>query len=111
MPHYLTELYSPKPAWLALSLAERQSYFASIAEGMGALSALGVEPIAFGETEPSIHPAPQQFFSVWRLPDAEAQAALLSGIAATGWHDYFDTVNAAGKGVDFPAHLTQLTGV
>ena len=76
-----------------------------------ALSALGVEPIAFGETEPSIHPAPQQFFSVWRLPDAEAQAALLSGIAATGWHDYFDTVNAAGKGVGAIGWMPGMHGV
>jgi hypothetical protein len=31
---------------------------------------------------------------------AAAMNALVSGIAASGWHDYFETINAAGPGVD-----------
>ena len=108
MAHYLAELYTPKPAWLALSLVERQEFFATIGQGMGALTEMGCEVIALGETEAVLHAAPQQFFALWRLPDAAAQSALLSGIDATGWHTYFDTINAAGKAVDFPAHLAQL---
>jgi hypothetical protein len=111
MTHYLTELYTPKPAWLALGQSERQQFFVAIGAGMQALGAMGIESIALGATDATIHPAPQQFFALWQLPDAAAQAALLSGIAATGWHDYFDTVNAAGAGVDFPTHLAQLAAV
>jgi hypothetical protein len=36
---------------------------------------------------------------------------LIAGITATGWHDYFDTINAAGAGTDLPGHLAQLAGV
>ncbi len=36
---------------------------------------------------------------------------LIAGITATGWHDYFDTVNAAGAGTDLGGHLAQLAGV
>jgi hypothetical protein len=33
---------------------------------------------------------------------------LLEAIAATGWHDYFDTINAAGEATDMNTHLAQL---
>jgi hypothetical protein len=55
-----------------------------------------------------IYPAPYRFFAIWRFPDNAALDALLQGIAACGWHDYFDTVNAAGPGTDLPGHLVQL---
>jgi len=41
MAHYLAELYSPKPAWLALDQTSRRQFFKAIGAGMGALSALG----------------------------------------------------------------------
>lgn len=44
-------------------------------------------------------------------PDAAAITVLVSGIAASGWHDYFDTFNAAGPGVDLNGHLTQLAAL
>ena len=109
MAHYLAELYTPKPAWLALDAAGRQAFFEAIGAGMAALSALGVEAIALGETDATkIHPAPHRFFAIWRFPDDAALEALLQGIAASGWHDYFDTINAAGPGTDLSGHLAQL---
>lgn len=79
-------------AWLALDGAARQVYFDTVGAIDGG----------------KLHAAAQQFYAVWRFPDETALDALLSGIAATGWHDYFDTVNAAGPAVDFPIHLAQL---
>lgn len=109
MTHYLAELYSPKPAWLALSTEQRQAFFAMIGTGMNGLSNHGIEPLAFGQTDPSqLHPAQQQFFAIWKFPDQSAVTLLLEAINATGWHDYFDTVNAAGKADDMPAHLAKL---
>ena len=50
-----------------------------------------------GEAEAAVVHAPsQRFFSLWRAPDASAIEALVQGIAASGWHDYFETVNATG---------------
>lgn len=110
--HYLLELYSPKPAWLALDVAARQAYFATVGEGMAALSAMGAEALAMGAIDGGkLHAAPQQLYAVWRFPDEAALDALLAGIAATGWHDYFETINAAGPSVDFPAHLAQLAAL
>lgn len=109
MTHYLAELYSPKAAWLALSLEEKQAFFATIGAGMGSLSEFGIEPLTFGQIDPlQLHPAQQQFFAIWKFPDKAAVTALLEAIAATGWHDYFDTINAAGKAGDMNTHLAQL---
>ncbi len=112
MAHYLAELYSPKPAWLALDQDGRRRFFETVGSGMATLSALGVEAIALGETDAAIlHAPPQKFFAIWRAPDATAMAALVSGIAASRWHDYFDTINATGPGVDLGGHLTQLAAL
>jgi hypothetical protein len=109
MAHYLTELYSAKPAWLALPAQERQQFFATIGAAMPALSALGVQAIALGKVDPSrLHCAPQSFFAIWRCPDEASLDALISGIAQSGWHNYFDTINASGESVDFAMHLDQL---
>ncbi|MEN3930312.1 DUF6616 family protein [Microvirga sp. W0021] len=112
MSYYLSELYSPKPAWLALSAQQRQQFFATIGAGMQQLADFGIEPIAFGEVASNkLHPAPQQFYAFWKFPNEEAADSLLAGIAATGWHDYFDTINAAGASSDMSAHLQQLASL
>jgi hypothetical protein len=109
MTHYLAELYSPKPAWTALDPAEKQQFFAAIGAGMTALSALGIEALAFGETDATkLHPASQQYFAIWRFVDEAALDALLDGIAASGWHDYFETINAAGPATDLVHHMGSL---
>lgn len=109
MAHYLAELYSPKPAWLALDQDGRQQFFDGIGSGMAGLSALGIEAIALGEIDAKVLHAPSQtFFAVWRCPDEAALNALVSGIAASGWHTYFETINAAGVGTDLSGHLAQL---
>lgn len=109
MAHYLAELYTPKSAWLDLSDDERQQFFAAIGSAMPALSGLGVEALALGKVDPTkLHAAPQTFFAVWRCPDDAALNALVSGIAQSGWHNYFDTVNAGGEATDLVGHLAQL---
>ncbi len=109
MPHYLSELYTPKQAWLALDPAGRHRFFDAVGSGLADLSDLGVEPIAFGEVDAgTLHAASHAYFAIWRFPDEAALHALVSGIAASGWHDYFETINAAGRGIDLPGHLGQL---
>lgn len=109
MTHYLAELYNAKPAWLELGPEGRQRFFEAIGSAMPVLSGLGVEAIALGRVDPQkLHSAPQTFFAIWRCPDDAALDALVSGIAQSGWHDYFETLNAGGEGVDMLAHLGQL---
>lgn len=88
MAHYLVELYTPKPAWVALDQNGRQRFFEIISSGMAGLSALGIEAVALGEIDATkMHAAPQQFFAIWRFPDEVALNALLSGCREPFWRD------------------------
>lgn len=112
MAFYLAELYSPKPAWLALDASARQHFFSAIGAGMEQLSSLGIEIITMSATDATkLHAAPQSFFALWKFPNEAALDALLSGIAASGWHDYFDTQNATGPATDLPTHLGHLASL
>lgn len=109
MAHYLAELYTPKQRWLDLSENERQQFFAGIGSAMPVLSALGIEALALGKVDRSKpHTSRHTFFALWRCPDDAALEALVAGIAQSGWHDYFDTINAGGEGTDLMGHLAQL---
>lgn len=109
MSYYLAELYSPKAVWLALSPEAREQFFGRIAEGMKGLADMGIEVITMGKTDNSKpHAAEQTYFALWKFPDEQALDALLAGIQATGWHDFFETVNAAGVGTDLNTHLQEL---
>lgn len=109
MPHYLAELYSPKQTWLNLTAAERQQFLEEVGAAMPALAALGVDAISLGQVDQTrLHTSGHQFYAIWRCTDDQALEALIAGIAQSGWHDYFDTINAGGEGCDFGQHLTQL---
>jgi hypothetical protein len=109
MTHYLAELYSPKPQWLALDQAARLQFFEAVGAGLQALSELGVEAITLGRTDATtLHASRHTFLAVWRAPNVRAIDALVTGIAASGWHDYFDTINASSAQGDFQDHLAQL---
>ena len=109
MSHFLLELYTPKPAWNALEPDARAAFYGKIGAGLGPLGELGIEALALGECDPALlHAGVHAFFGIWRAPDEAALAALVEGIAASGWHDYFETVNAGGHGVELAEHLKQL---
>ncbi|MDD3018744.1 MAG: hypothetical protein PHE74_10330 [Comamonas sp.] len=109
MSHYLVELYTPNAAWRALPVENRQRFLDGIQAAMGELSSLGVEVLALGETDKRIDRASEhRFLGIWRFPDIQARNALLAGIKASGWYDYFDHVNAASDAGGFTTHLAAL---
>lgn len=109
MPHYLVELYTPNAAWKALPIEQRHEFLGNISNAMGSLSSLGVEVLALAETESGIDQSSEhRFLGIWRFPDLQARDALLAGIKASGWYDYFDHVNAAGSAGGFEPHLAAL---
>lgn len=112
MSQYLVELYSPKATWQALPAEQRKQFLDGIQAGMGGLSSLGVEILALSETETGIDQASgHRFLGIWRFPDARARDALLAGIKASGWYDYFDHVNAASSAGSFASHMAALVDV
>lgn len=109
VPHYLVELYTPNAAWRALPAESRQQFLNGIQAAMGDLSSLGVEVLALSETDGGIDRASEhRFLGIWRLPDAHVRDALLAGIKASGWYDYFDHVNAASDVGGLATHLASL---
>lgn len=109
MSHYLIELYTPNAKWNALPVGQRQNFLAGLQEAMGGLSSLGIEVLALTATEPEIDRASNhRFMGVWRFPDQQACEALLAGIKASGWYEYFDHVNASGAEGGFAQHLVEL---
>jgi hypothetical protein len=109
MSHYLVELYSPNSAWKALPAEQRQQFLSGVEAATGALSSVGVEVLAMGDTDASIDQASEhRFLGIWRFPDQQASEALLAGIKASGWYNYFDHVNAASSAGGFTSHLAAL---
>lgn len=109
MHHYLVELYSPNAVWNALAIEERKQYLSNVAAGMGSLSSIGVEVLTLTETIPELDQvSPHQFLGIWRFPNQQAREALLEGIKASGWYQYFDHINAAGIEADLHQHLDAL---
>ncbi|MGU3576774.1 DUF6616 family protein [Brucellaceae bacterium C25G] len=112
MPHYLAELYSPKQAWLDLSFDERQVFLNKVGSAMPALTGLGIEAIALGKIDQSqLNADSHHFYAIWRCADDQTLNALINGITQSGWHDYFETINAGGAGGDFANHLVQLVNL
>ncbi|MBP6116150.1 MAG: hypothetical protein KBC57_04780 [Neisseriaceae bacterium] len=111
MTHYLIELYTPKTSWLNLAEPAKQAYLDQVKQGMAALSDLGVQILALAPAQANPQPqydSPHRYVGIWAFPSPEVRQALLHGIAATGWYDYFDHVNASVDGGDLPSHLTDL---
>ena len=110
MSHYLVELYTPNATWKALAVEQRQQFLGNIGNAMSSLSSLGIEVLALAETEPDIDKSSNhRFLGIWRFPDQQARDALLAGIKASGWYDFFDHVNAASDAGGFEHHLAALT--
>ena len=117
MSHYLVELYTPNSAWRALPADSRQQFLDGIQTAMGGLSFLALEAIGatitlaygFSSAAWAIEVMGEyRFLGIWRFPDLQARDALLAGIKASGWYDYFDHVNAACNAGGFEHHLAAL---
>lgn len=79
-------------------MEQRQQFIASIQTAMTSLAASGIEVLALSETDRHIDKAGEYpFMGIWRFTDALAREALLAGIKASGWYDYFDHLNAVGN--------------
>src|SRR5690606_4823259 len=68
MSCYLVELYTPNATWQALPAAQRQQFLATIGQGLGQLSSLGIELLSLAEADAAIAQAsPHQYLGIWRF--------------------------------------------
>lgn len=109
MAHYLVELYSPKQAWLDLSSEKRIQFLNKVGVSMPALEALGVKAISIGRIDQTkLHSSKNSFYAIWHCNNDAGLNALVHAIALSGWHSYFETINAGGEDDDFKNHMHQL---
>lgn len=109
MLHTLIELYTATPAWTALPPEQRNAFFARIGTGMQQFDPARVAPLAMGRIATGVpHGRDEQFYAVWQCASREEADALVAGIAATGWHEYFTTSNVIGAVDSMPQHLQDL---
>ena len=111
MTQYLVELYSPNARWTEQSSDQRKAFVDGIKNGMAGLATLGIEALALGEIDRTVdHSGEHRFLGIWRFPTPAARDALLAGIRASGWYEYFDHTNAASSGGSLEQHLADLVG-
>lgn len=101
-------MYNYKQSWIDLAVPERMAFVGALAGARAALQTQGVEILAYAVNDPDTdHRAPYDFFCVYRVPEVGLQRAFEAGIAASGWHDYFDQVNLSGAALSPGGTLTK----
>ncbi|WP_103381914.1 DUF6616 family protein [Pseudonocardia dioxanivorans] len=97
--HTFIELWTPRPAWLALGADQRQAYLDAVAPALDKLVAAGVEIVGWGriEDEPDGRGTGHRYVAIWRMPSAAEVALLRKLVADAGWFDYFEQVNAVSE--------------
>ncbi|WP_439449382.1 DUF6616 family protein [Stenotrophomonas sp. ATs4] len=112
MSHTLIELYTATPTWTALSSEQRTAFFARIGAGMQQFDPARITPLAMGRIATGVpHGSNEQFYAVWHCSSREETDALVAGIAATGWHEYFTTTHAIGAVDGMDQHLADLAAL
>ena len=92
------ELWKPREAWMALSIQERSSYMSQLGPAMGDLMKAGVELIGWSLNDSETpYGADYRYIAVWKMPSQDAVRQFEQVVEQTGWHRYFEQVNARGK--------------
>jgi hypothetical protein len=98
------EMWSAKPSWLALSLAEREQFMAKVAAAGPQVAALGAELIGSWRNDEDVDQRlAKNYFIAFRLPDKAAAQAMEAIVRGSGWYDYFDQHNSGGQADGFEA--------
>jgi hypothetical protein len=65
---------------------------------MQELTSTGIELLGFAVTDADApYGTDYPYMAVWRVPSLELARHFESSVQATGWHDYFEQVNARGE--------------
>lgn len=96
------EMWSAKPSWLALSPAEREQFMARVAAAGPQVAALGAELLGSWRNDEDVDQRlAKNYFIAFRLPSKAAAQALEAIVRGSGWYDYFDQHNSAGRDEGF----------
>lgn len=96
--HLYLELWKPRDAWRALSAEERQQFVEGIGPAIAGLLESGIELIGFARSDvDTTHRADYAYLAAWRMPSKDHALALENAVTDSGFHDFFEQINARGE--------------
>lgn len=91
------ELWKSKPAWRALDRASREQFVAGLGPAIAELTSAGVELIGFAANDADApHRADYDWMALWRMPTQDLARVFEDAVESSGFHDWFEQVNARG---------------
>lgn len=103
------ELWNFRPAWLALTPAERSAWMTELVAGIGAQIDGGVEPVGFAINDADApHRSGYDWLAVWKMPDLESVERFEAFVETSGLHQYFEQVNTRGASLELDAMVAAL---
>ena len=92
------ELWKPRDAWRALSAGERHAFVDGIGPAIASLLESGIELIGFARSDiDTKHRADYAYLAAWQMPSKHHALALENAVTGSGFHDYFEQINARGE--------------
>jgi hypothetical protein len=106
------ELWKPREAWMALPIQERSSYMSQLGPALGELTKAGVELIGWSLNDSETpYGADYRYLAVWRMPNQETVKQFEKVVEQSGWHRYFEQVNARGELVSPDLVIANMIGL
>jgi hypothetical protein len=106
--YMVIEQWSYKPAWKALSTAERQAFVEGVGGAVAELAKAGITTLGFGINDVNTdHRSTYDFWAVWQCPDVSGARAFQDAVAGSGWYNLFEHKNMVGLVQDPPSILGQ----
>jgi hypothetical protein len=103
------ELWKARPAWLALSPAERAGYMQQVEPAIGQLLGAGIELLGFALSDAdTLHGTEHTYLAAWRMPSKELALTLEHAVDGAKWHVFFEQVNARGAIMSPPDALAHM---
>lgn len=95
--HLLIELWTPKPAWLALSPEDRRTFVDGVVAAVEPVMTDDLVLLGSGLASSDLpYPLPCRYFAIWQAARAEQMQAFAELLVRAGWYTYFDQVNVGG---------------
>lgn len=95
--HVLIAAWTPKPAWLALTEAERADYAATAKAGVAALEEQGIRALGWGWLDEASRGIDRAAFAVWDCGSEAGLAVFRAAVVDAGWDEYFDQIDFGGE--------------
>ncbi|SFO06555.1 MULTISPECIES: DUF6616 family protein [Variovorax] len=107
--HLFIEQWTPRPAWIARTPAERRAFADAVLGAIEAMKAGGIRTLGWGAADRGVdHADPAAaFWAVWEMDSAEAVAGFRQGVEASGWYTLFEQHNTTGV-AQTPAQVLEL---